>query len=66
MAKIDQKKEKRERNAEYAKRFRKTKKKASAAPDLKRRGGKYGNWCRIRGHVPQCTCEYDRLGLIPR
>lgn len=58
MAKVDQKKMKRLKNEEYAKKFRKTHTTAQVDPEKKRKGGKYANWCRITGHPPSCDCVY--------
>jgi hypothetical protein len=53
LRKINQKKEKRERNEIYAKRFEKEK--PIKVRGTKREDSKYANWCRTEGHPPSCS-----------
>ena len=58
--KINLKREKRERNEAYALRFKKDVEKDDKQRDTKRQGGLWGNWCRVKGHLPGCsvmTCK---------
>lgn len=62
MRKINQAKEKQERNKLYSKRFEKTfdgqQEEKKVERKLKARGGKWGSWCRIEGHPATCDCVY--------
>lgn len=49
MGKIRQAQEKRERNALYALKFKKKR-----DDTRKKRVPKYANWCRTKGHPPNC------------
>lgn len=62
MRKLNLRKEKQERNKLYAKRFEKSYDEKQEAKKNERKfkgiGGKYGRWCRVKGHVPTCSCVY--------
>ncbi len=62
MRKINLRKEKQERNKLYAKRFEKSYEEKQEAKKNERKdkafGGKYGRWCRIKGHPISCSCVY--------
>jgi len=64
MRKINLRKEKLERNKTYAKRFEKTYDQKQDEKKNERKfkavGGKYGRWCRIKGHSPTCDCVYPQ------
>ena len=64
MRKINQAKEKRERNKLYAKKFEKSydgkNEERKKAKKLKAQGGLYGRWCRIKGHPFDCDCVYPK------
>ena len=64
MRKINLRKEKQERNKAYAKRFEKTYEQKQEAKKNERKfkqiGGKYGRWCRIKGHPIECDCVYPK------
>lgn len=53
--KIDSVKEKRERNEAYADRFKK-KKERDERGRKKKVVPKFANWCRTKGHPPECSC----------
>jgi hypothetical protein len=61
LAKIKQHEEKRERNEIYALKFRK-KTDEKVEKDTKKRGGKYGAWCRIAGHPLNFTRRQALVG----
>jgi hypothetical protein len=52
--KIDQVKEKREKNAEFALKYKPKKKDEEKKTSKQKRVAKYANWCRVRGHHPGC------------
>lgn len=34
--------------------------------EQKQEGGKYANWCRTKGHNPECSCAYpDPSDIVP-
>jgi len=51
MAKRNLKKEKAERNEIFAKAHKKER-------DEEKKKPLFANWCRIKGHVPSCSCVY--------
>jgi hypothetical protein len=68
--KINLRKEKAERNKAYAKKFAKSweeqqeaKKRGKAEKQF---GGKWGRWCRVKGHPASCSCVYDTTPAPPR
>ncbi len=68
MRKINLRKEKAERNKAYAKRFEKSydakQEVKKQERKLKAQGGKWGRWCRIKGHPAECDCVYPK-NVIP-
>jgi len=58
MAKINQKQEKRDKNEEFALKFKKKQ-------TDKKRKGTFNNWCRTDGHPANCQCNYPKRSEIP-
>jgi hypothetical protein len=60
--------EKAERNKIYAKKFERNweqeREHQARLKEIKQRGGKYGAWCRIMGHPPNCDCVYPERSTL--